>query len=94
MTAAHTTDTPMNATISENDDDLPAEIGFGGGTRGKFHRPNARLNLPLYLDAELCAALVALAARKGTTLSDLVNELLKDGLAFQATAILNLPRSD
>jgi hypothetical protein len=28
------------------DDDMPAEIDFSGGTRGKFHRPNAKLKLP------------------------------------------------
>jgi len=84
----------MNATISQNDDDLPAEIDFSGGRRGKFRRPNARLNLPLYLDAELCAALVALATSKGATLSDVVNELLKEALAIQATAPQTVLRSD
>jgi len=63
--ATAATDIAMSATIPENDDDLPAEIDFSGGTRGKFHRPNTRLNLPLYLDAELQAALVALASKRG-----------------------------
>ena len=76
----------MNKTIPENDDDLPAEIDFSGGTRGRFHRPNARLDLPLYLDAEVQAALVAHAARKGGTLSDIVNDLLKNAIAIQTTA--------
>jgi len=66
--ATAATETSMSATIPEND--LPAEIDFSAGTRGKFHRPNTRLNLPLYLDAELQAALGALASRKGVTLSD------------------------
>ena len=77
----------MNATIPENDDDLPAEIDFSAGTRGKFHRPNTRLNLPVYLDAELQAALGALASRKGVTLSDIVNDLLKKAVAVQKTAM-------
>jgi hypothetical protein len=76
----------MSATIPENDDDLPAEIDFSAGTRGKFHRPNTRLNLPLYLDAELQAALVALASKEGVTLSDIVNDLLKKAVAAQKTA--------
>ena len=42
----------MNAD-PQDDDDIPAEIDFSGGTRGKFHRPNARLNLPVYLDADV-----------------------------------------
>ena len=76
----------MSATIPENDDDLPAEIDFSGSTRGKFHRPNTRLNLPVYFDAELQAALVALASKKGVTLSVLVNDLLKKAVAVQKTA--------
>jgi len=76
----------MSATIPENEDDLPAEIDFSAGTRGKFHRPNIRLNLPVCLDAELQAALVAVASRKGVTLSDIVSDLLKKAVAVQKTA--------
>ena len=76
----------MNATIPKDDDDLPAEIDFSGGMRGKFHRPNARLNLPVYLDAEVQAYLATLAARKGVTLSDIVNDLLKKDIANHKTA--------
>lgn len=34
----------------ELDDEMPAEINFSGGERGKFYRPNARLNLPVCHD--------------------------------------------
>jgi hypothetical protein len=64
------------------DDDIPAEIDFSGASRGKFHRPNARLNLPVYLDADVQAYLAALAARKGVPLSDLANDLLKKDIAI------------
>jgi hypothetical protein len=70
----------MNAQV--HDDDIPPEVDFSGGTRGKFHRPNARLNLPVYLDAEVPAYLAALAAKKGVALSDLVNDLLKKDIAI------------
>jgi hypothetical protein len=53
----------MNANAAE-DDDLPAEIDFSGATRGKFYRPGARLNLPLYLDLDVQTSLTALAAGK------------------------------
>jgi hypothetical protein len=72
----------MNATTPDDRDDIPREIDFSGGTRGKFHRPNARLNLPVYLDAEVQAYLAALAARKGVPLSDLANDLLKKDIAI------------
>jgi len=68
-----------------SDDDLPTEVDFSGGTRGKFHRPDARLNLPVYLDADVQAYLAALAARKGIQLSDLANELLKKDIAILET---------
>jgi len=72
----------MNATIPDDNDDIPPEIDFSGGTRGKFHQPNARLNLPVYLDADVQAYLAALAARKGVPLSDLANDLLKKDIAI------------
>jgi len=69
-----------------SDDDLPAEIDFSGGARGKFHRPNTRLNLPVYLEADVQAYLAALAARKGIQLSDLANDLLKKDIAILETS--------
>jgi len=75
----------MNANNPE-DDDLPTEIDFSGGTRGKFHRPNTRLNLPLYLDVDVQACLATLAARKGVTLSDIVNDMLRKAIAIHKTA--------
>jgi hypothetical protein len=71
----------MTAT-SPDDDDIPAEINFSGGSRGKFHRPGARLNLPVYLDPDVQAYLSALAAKKGVPLSDLANDLLKKDIAI------------
>jgi hypothetical protein len=64
----------MNTATPEDNDDIPPEIDFSGGTRGKFHRPNIRLNIPVYLDADVQAYLSALAARKGVPLSDLAND--------------------
>jgi predicted HTH domain antitoxin len=66
----------MNAT-THDDDDMPAEVDFVGAERGKFHRPNLRLNLPVYLDAEVQDYLNVIAAKKGMPLSQLANELLK-----------------
>jgi hypothetical protein len=59
------------------DDDMPAEIDFSKGVRGKFHRPGLRLNLPVYLDEQVQSTLAALAQAKGVELSSLVNDLLK-----------------
>jgi len=58
-------------------DDMPAEIDFSQGVRGKFFHPAAKLNLPVYLDEQLHSRLAALASAKGVDLSALVNELLR-----------------
>jgi hypothetical protein len=76
----------MTAAVSSNDDDIPAEIDFSAATRGKFHRPEARLNLPVYLDRDVQAYLAALAAKKGMALSDLANDLLKKDIAILEAA--------
>ncbi|MEN9867893.1 MAG: hypothetical protein RL748_3483 [Pseudomonadota bacterium] len=69
----------MNVTnpAHEDDNEMPAEIDFSKGVRGKFYRPNLKLNLPVYLDAEVQAYLTAIAARKGIQVSDVANDLLK-----------------
>lgn len=74
----------MNATTdpSSNDDEMPSEIDFSGGTRGKFYHPNLKLNLPVYLDAEVQAYLANVAARKGVPVSELANDLLKREIAI------------
>ncbi|MBP6037658.1 MAG: hypothetical protein KA603_16160 [Azonexus sp.] len=59
------------------DDDMPDEINFSGGARGKFFRPGAKVNLPVYLDDQVQLRLAALANAKGVDLSVLVNDLLR-----------------
>jgi len=67
----NTVTTPSHA------DDIPTEVDFTGAPRGKFYRPNLRLNLPVYLDAEVQDYLNVIAAKKGMPLSQLANDLLK-----------------
>jgi hypothetical protein len=57
-------------------DDMPAEIDFSTGTRGKFHQPGTRPHLPVYLDDHVQDELSKLAQAKGIELSALVNQLL------------------
>ncbi|HSI56365.1 MAG TPA: hypothetical protein VLA16_02335 [Ideonella sp.] len=60
-----------------NDDDLPAEIDFSKGVRGKFFKPGTRLSLPVYLEADVQDYLAARAKARGIEVGQLVNELLK-----------------
>jgi hypothetical protein len=53
------------------------EYDFSKGERGGFYRPGAKVHLPVYLDDEIQATLVSLAAAKGKDYSVFINELLK-----------------
>ena len=67
----------MSKKQTAHDDDMPAEINFSKGVRGKFYHPDAKFNLPVYLDDQVQTRLTALANAKGVDLSALVNDLLK-----------------
>lgn len=66
---------------------MPGEIDFSQGERGKFYRPGMKLNLPVYLDDEVQAGIAKLARAKGVDLSDLVNDLLRKDLERIETAM-------
>lgn len=68
-----------------NNDDMPEEIDFSKGVRGKFYQPNAVFKLPVYLDADVQTYLATIAAKKGVALSELANELLKKEIAILET---------
>jgi len=72
----------MIDTNSSNDDDMPAEIDFSGGIRGKFYQPDLKLNVPVYLDADVQVSLATLAAKRGVPVSDLANDILKKEIAI------------
>lgn len=56
---------------------MKREYDFSKGIRGKFFKPGAQLNLPVYLDAKVQAYLADKAIKKGIELSEIVNDLLK-----------------
>jgi hypothetical protein len=57
-------------------DRMKREYDFSKGVRGKFHRRGARLNLPVYLDAEALAFVQRIARNKGMEVSAVVNQLI------------------
>jgi hypothetical protein len=67
----------MGTQANQHDDDMPDEIDFSKGTRGKFFKPGARLSLPVYLEAEVQDYLTERAKARGIEVAQLVNELLK-----------------
>jgi hypothetical protein len=53
------------------------EYDFSKGERGRFYRPGARINLPLYLDEEILAYVQERAKAKGVEVGRLVNDMLR-----------------
>ena len=56
---------------------MKKEYDFSKGTRGKFFRADAELNLPVYLDNEVLDYFKKKAQSKGIELNQLVNDLLR-----------------
>jgi hypothetical protein len=56
---------------------MKTEYDFAGGQRAKFFRPGATLVPPIHLEPAVRLYLCERAAAQGTTLSALVNLLLK-----------------
>ena len=56
---------------------MKKEYDFSKAERGRFHRPGATLNLPVYLEPQLQAWLAGVARKKGEEVGTLVNRLVK-----------------
>jgi hypothetical protein len=56
---------------------MKEEYNFSKGLRGKFHQPGMLLIPPVHLEPEIARYLVEKAEARGTSVSDLVNQLLK-----------------
>jgi hypothetical protein len=53
------------------------EYDFSKAERGRFYRPAARLNVPIYLEPRVRAWLDNVAGNRGEDVGKLVNHLLK-----------------
>lgn len=62
------------------------EYDFSQGTRGKFYRKDASIDLPVYLEPEVRGYLAERAKAKGVEINKLVNDLLKRDIALIETA--------
>lgn len=56
---------------------MKPEYDFSNAERGKFYRPNAKLNLPVYLDEDVRNYLAEKAKGKGVEVTEIVNDLLR-----------------
>ena len=63
------------------------EYDFSKAERGKFHRPNLRLIPPVRLEPEVLDFLATRAQARGTTVNQLVNQLLKKDIELIEAAV-------
>ena len=65
---------------------MKKEYDFSKGVRGKFYRPNARLNVPVYLDSKVQEFVGRIAESKRTDISAVVNRLLRSDMELVEAA--------
>ena len=56
---------------------MKKEYDFSKGERGKFYKPNLKLNLPIYLEPKIMTFVKNIAKKKNSDLSTVVNDLIK-----------------
>ena len=61
------------------------EYDFSSGERGRFYKPNAELNLPVYLNADVLAFVNDIAKRKKSDISGVVNQLIHSDMKIAET---------
>ncbi|NQU64331.1 MAG: hypothetical protein HQ517_08635 [SAR324 cluster bacterium] len=56
---------------------MKKEYDFSKGERGKFYKKDTTLNIPIYLEEENLSFVSAIANRKGSDISTIVNKLIR-----------------
>jgi len=56
---------------------MKREYDFSKAVRGKFYHKNARLRLPIYLEASVQERLQRLARKNGKALDTIVNQMVQ-----------------
>jgi hypothetical protein len=65
---------------------MKKEYDSSKGVRGKFYRPNAKFNVPVYLDGKVQQFVERIAEQKRTDVSSVVNRLLRLDMALVEAA--------
>ena len=64
---------------------MKREYDFSKGERGKFYRPDAKLNFPVYLEPEIAEFMRNLAGEKDTDVETIVNDWLRKDIGLVQT---------
>jgi hypothetical protein len=70
-----------------------ADVSQALSSTVKYYRPDAALNLPLYLDADVDAFMRQLAGKTGKDVQKLVNEWLRSNIILVESAQQPTPRT-
>jgi hypothetical protein len=65
---------------------MKREYDFSKGERGKFYRPDAKLNFPVYLEPDIADYLLTLADKKNKGVETIVNDWLRRNIRLIKTA--------
>lgn len=65
---------------------MKAEYNFSKGERGKFYRPEASLNLPVYLEPDVDTFMRQVSLETGKDVEKLVNEWLRTSIKLVESA--------
>ena len=61
---------------------MKKQYDFSTATRGKFYHPDARVNLPVYLEEEVRQFVAVIAERKNSDVNEVVNALLRSDIGL------------
>ena len=67
----------MKSTSTKKNSEMKREYDFSKAVRGKFYHKNARLRLPIYLDAKVQEQLQRLSRKNGKALDAMVNQMVQ-----------------
>jgi len=56
------------------------EYDFSKGVRGKYYKPDIKINLPVYLDSDVLDFIQRIAKKKKTDISSVVNKMIKNDI--------------
>jgi hypothetical protein len=56
---------------------MKKQYDFSKGERGKFYRPDLRLNIPVYLEPKLQKSVEEIARRKGQEIGAVVSHIVQ-----------------
>ena len=64
---------------------MKKEYDFSKGERGKFYKPNVKLNVPVYLDDDVFVFVNNIAKEKKSDISLIVNQLIHSDMQIAKT---------